>query len=161
MSPSSKSRLAPYWTTKQSLANSLVQFGCIGHQTPKSKVNGPRVHFPYNLPLFDDWWQHDQSKQMIEILNFKNYLLARMQCKGQGYMMLENPTQIPIEDHLALTKVPMCHYGFLQILPLLSLIHNPLSSLSWTITTCRHQLDACLWSFKFSPFGIKHRKGRH
>ena len=55
-------------------------------------------------------------------LKFKNYLLARMQCKGQGYMMLENPTQIPIEDHLALTKVPMCHYGFLQILPLLILI---------------------------------------
>ena len=50
--------------------------------------------------------------------------------------MLEKPTQIPIEDHLALTKVPMCHYGFLQILPLLSLIHNPLSFLSWTITTC-------------------------
>jgi len=47
MSPSSKSRLAPYWTTKQTLANSLVQFGCVGHQTPKSKVNGLRVHFPY------------------------------------------------------------------------------------------------------------------
>ena len=30
------------------LANSLVQFGCVGHQTPKSKVNGPRVHFSYN-----------------------------------------------------------------------------------------------------------------
>ena len=47
MSPSSKSRLAPYWTTKQTLANSLVQFGCVGNQTPKSKVNGPMVHFPY------------------------------------------------------------------------------------------------------------------
>ena len=29
------------------LANSLVQFGCVSHQTPKSKVNGPRIHFPY------------------------------------------------------------------------------------------------------------------
>ena len=47
MSPSSKSHLAPYWTTKQLLANSLVQFGCVGHQTLKSKVNEPRVHFPY------------------------------------------------------------------------------------------------------------------
>ena len=28
------------------------QFGCVGHQTPKSKVNRPRVHFPYNLLLF-------------------------------------------------------------------------------------------------------------
>jgi hypothetical protein len=32
---------------KYILANILVQFGCVDHQTPKSKVNGPRVHFPY------------------------------------------------------------------------------------------------------------------
>jgi hypothetical protein len=32
---------------KYILANTLVQFGCVDHQTPKSKVNGPRVHFPY------------------------------------------------------------------------------------------------------------------
>jgi len=32
---------------KQSLANLLVQFGRVGHQAPKSKVNGPMVHFPY------------------------------------------------------------------------------------------------------------------
>ena len=49
MSPSSRSCLAPYWTTKQLLTNSLVQFGYVGHQAPKSKVNGPRVHFPYNI----------------------------------------------------------------------------------------------------------------
>jgi hypothetical protein len=36
---------------KYKLANTLVQFGCVDHQTPKSKVNGPRVHFPYSLPL--------------------------------------------------------------------------------------------------------------
>ena len=29
------------------LANALVQLGCVGHQTSKSKVNGPRVYFPY------------------------------------------------------------------------------------------------------------------
>ena len=29
------------------LSNSLVQCGCVDHKTPKSKVNGPRVHFPY------------------------------------------------------------------------------------------------------------------
>jgi hypothetical protein len=23
-----------------------------------------RVHFPYNLPLFGDWWQHNQSKKI-------------------------------------------------------------------------------------------------
>ena len=33
------------------LANSLVQFGCVSHQTPKSKVNGSRVHFPYSSHL--------------------------------------------------------------------------------------------------------------
>jgi hypothetical protein len=38
---------APYWTTKQTLANMLVQLGCVNHQTPKSKLIGPRVHFPY------------------------------------------------------------------------------------------------------------------
>jgi hypothetical protein len=66
---------------------------------------------------------------------------------------------------LALANVPMWYYGlkpsFQKKIPLLRLIHNSLSSLSRTITTCRHQLDACLWSFKFSPFGIKYRKGRH
>ena len=40
--------LHPIELQKQSLANSLVQFGCVGHQAPKSKVNGPRVYFPYN-----------------------------------------------------------------------------------------------------------------
>jgi hypothetical protein len=69
---------------KYILANTLVQFGCVDHQTPKSKVNGPRVHFPYNLPLFGDWWQHDQNKQIIKkFQKFKDYLLARMQCKGK------------------------------------------------------------------------------
>ena len=58
----------------------ISQFGYVAHQTPKSKVNGPRVYFPYNLPLFGDWWQHDQSKQIIKILNLENYLLARIQC---------------------------------------------------------------------------------
>jgi hypothetical protein len=32
---------------KYILANTLFQFGCVDQQTPKSKVNGPRVHFPY------------------------------------------------------------------------------------------------------------------
>ena len=49
MSHLSKSCLAPYWTTKQTLANSLVHFGCVYHQTPKSKLNEPRVYFPYNM----------------------------------------------------------------------------------------------------------------
>ena len=47
-----------------------------------------------------------------------------------------------MKGYLALANVPMWHYGFLPILPLLRLIHNSLSSLSWTITTCRHYLLA-------------------
>ena len=120
-SPLSKSCLASYWTTKQSLANSLVQFGCVDHQTPKSKVNGPRVHFPYNLPLFGDWWQHDQSKQLIKILNLKNYLLARMQYKGQGYMMLRDTTwktMIPIEDLTCPCKCPHVALWIKVLLPI-------------------------------------------
>ena len=38
---------ATYWTTKLTLANTLVQFGLVDYQIPKSKVNGPRVYFPY------------------------------------------------------------------------------------------------------------------
>ena len=49
-----------------------------------------------------------------------------------------------IKTHLALATVPMWYYGFkpsfLQILPITWAIHNPLSSLSRTIITCRHHL---------------------
>ena len=47
--PNSKLDGMSHWTTKQTLANSLVQFGYVSHQTPKSKVNGPSVNFPYNV----------------------------------------------------------------------------------------------------------------
>jgi hypothetical protein len=36
---------------KYILANTLVQFGCVDHQTLKSKINGPRVHFPYTYSI--------------------------------------------------------------------------------------------------------------
>ena len=59
-------------------------------------------------------------------LKFKNYLLARMQCKGQGYMMLKDTTcktkRYYIKTYIALANVPMWHCGykpcFLQILPI-------------------------------------------
>ena len=38
---------ASYCTTKQTLTNTLVQFGLVDHQTPKSKLNGLRVNFSY------------------------------------------------------------------------------------------------------------------
>ena len=51
------------------------------------------VHFSYNLPLLmiDD--NTTKTKQIIKFLEFKNYLLVRMQCKGQGYMMLKDTTR--------------------------------------------------------------------
>ena len=43
-------------------------------------------------------------------LEFKNYLLARMQCKGQGYMMLKDTTcktkRYYIKTYHALAKCP-------------------------------------------------------
>ena len=43
-------------------------------------------------------------------LQFKIYLLARMQCKGQGYMMLKDTTcktkRYYIKTYLALAKCP-------------------------------------------------------
>ena len=45
--------LHPIELQKQLLANSLVQFGYVGHQTPKSRVNRSRVYFPY---IWDSCW---------------------------------------------------------------------------------------------------------
>ena len=161
MSPSSKSCLAPYWTTKQLLANLLVQFGCVGHQTPKSKVNGPRIHFSYNLTTF--WWLMTtrQKKQIIKILEFKNYLLARMQCKGQCYMMLKYTTcklKIPqvsycvphvniFETYLDLANVSMWYYGFKP--PSNSIIRYP--PFLRPLPLVNYYDRACFWSYKFSP----------
>jgi hypothetical protein len=44
-----QSTFPTYWTTKQTLANSLVQLGLVAHQIPKSKLNGPTIHFPCTL----------------------------------------------------------------------------------------------------------------
>ena len=55
---------ATYWTTKLTLTNTLVQFGVVDHQTPKSKVNGPRVHFPYNGHV---------KQKIIQILLFSRW----------------------------------------------------------------------------------------
>ena len=44
-------------------------------------------------------------------LEFKNYHLARMQCKGQGYKMLKDTTcktrRYHLKTYLALAKSPM------------------------------------------------------
>jgi hypothetical protein len=50
----------------------------IKHQNLFSRM--ARVHFPYNLPLFGDWWQHNQNKQMLQTFEWKYaiYLLGCM-----------------------------------------------------------------------------------
>ena len=50
------------------------------------------VHFPYNLPLLVIEDNTTKASKIIKNLEFKNYLLARIQCKGQGYMMLKDTT---------------------------------------------------------------------
>ena len=46
-------------------------------------------------------------------LKVKNYLLARMQCEGQGYMILIDRYQLKLylKACLALANVPMWYYG--------------------------------------------------
>ena len=50
----------------------------IKHQNSFSQM--VRVHFLYNHPLFGDWWQHNQSKQIIQAFEYKYtiYLLGCM-----------------------------------------------------------------------------------
>ena len=79
------------------------------------------------------WWlMTTRPKQTNDKnLEIKNYLLAGMQYKGQGYMILIYRYQLKLylKACLALANVPMWYYGlkpsFLKkILPLLRLIHN-------------------------------------
>jgi hypothetical protein len=57
--------------------------------------------------FFGDRWQHDQSKQIIKILELKNYLLSRMQCKGK-FIWCKKITLVCISmtTYLALAKCP-------------------------------------------------------
>ena len=79
-------------------------------------------------------------------MEFKNCLLARMQYKGQGYMMLKDTTCkitwkliLPMQmSPCGIMDLSLASYKFS---PLHKLIYNPLSSLSRTITTCK-----LLWS---------------
>jgi hypothetical protein len=36
---------------------------CVGHLITKTYRNGPRAHFPFNLPLFGDLCQHIKKQQ--------------------------------------------------------------------------------------------------
>ena len=61
--------------------NTLLVHGlCCSSNTKTQLAKRPGVHFPYNLPLFGDWWQHNQSKQIIQVFELKSaiYLLECM-----------------------------------------------------------------------------------
>ena len=47
MLPKSKSTFAPFELYPKTLANNVSLNSHVDHQTPKSKLNGSRVHFPY------------------------------------------------------------------------------------------------------------------
>ena len=72
------------------------------------------------------------------ILKIENYLLARMQCKGQDYMMLKDTTCKTTKKLILPLQMSPCGIMDLSLAsykfsPLRRLIHNPLSSLSRTI----------------------------
>ena len=77
----------------QTLENLLVHGLCCSSNTKTQLAKWPGVHFPYNLPLFGDWWQHNQSKQIIQVFEWKYaiYLLGCMFVPTMWYYGLKPP----------------------------------------------------------------------
>ena len=78
---------------KQSLANSLVQFGCVDHQTPKPKVNGLRVHFSYT----DKTTMHAAMPvDSVEIYMHLHMTTMELDARQGGAMALYGPKVAPL-----------------------------------------------------------------
>jgi hypothetical protein len=76
----------------------------------------------------------------------------------QVYMMQKDITcEKTLETYLALANVPKWHYGLKP--PPNSIIHY--YPFLGPLPLVNYYDRACFWSYKFPPFGIKHRKGRH
>jgi len=77
----------------QTLETLLVHGLCCSSNTKTQLAKRPGVHFPYNLPLFGDWWQHNQSKQIIQVFELKCaiYLLRCMIVPTMWYYGLKPP----------------------------------------------------------------------
>jgi hypothetical protein len=77
----------------QTLEILLVHGLCCSSNTKTQLAKWPGVHFPYNLPLFGDWWQHNQSKQIIQVYEWKYaiYLLGCMFVPTMWYYELKPP----------------------------------------------------------------------
>jgi hypothetical protein len=78
---------------KQTLENLLVHGLCCSSNTKTQLAKWPGVHFSYNLPLFGDWWQHNQSKQILQVFEWKYaiYLLGCMFVPIMWYYGLKPP----------------------------------------------------------------------
>jgi hypothetical protein len=63
----------------QTLESLLVHGLRCSSNTKTQLAKWPGVHFPYNLPLFGDWWQHNQSKQIIQVFECK-YAIYSLRC---------------------------------------------------------------------------------
>jgi hypothetical protein len=77
----------------QTLEDLLVHGLCCSSNTKTQLAKWPGVHFPYNLPLFGDWWQHNQSKQIIQVFELRCaiYLLRCMIVPTMWYYGLKSP----------------------------------------------------------------------
>ena len=94
----------------QTLENLLVHGLCCSSNTKTQLAKWHGVHFPYNLPLFGDWWQHNQSKQIIQVFEWKYaiYLLGCMIVPTMWYYGLKPPPNsiihlLPILDQITKT----------------------------------------------------------
>ena len=81
----------------------------LNHQNHKTMAQWG--HFPYNLPLFDDWWQHNQSKHKFAKIdklipienNWKPLTLAWMLTIIQWWLGLPlNPSSPFVSPHFLL-----------------------------------------------------------
>jgi hypothetical protein len=63
------------WTTKHRHLENISRQGNVDHHTPKSLIKWVEVHFPYNILLYGDWWQHNQSKQKQQSVKIQSTCL--------------------------------------------------------------------------------------
>jgi hypothetical protein len=75
----------------------------VGPQSPKYFRNGPRAHFPFNLPLFGDLCQHNikQLEQVQYHFKYKlKFILIQFGIYGSSFattwFVFVNQTQISI-----------------------------------------------------------------
>ena len=92
---------ATYWTTKLTLVNTLVQFDLVDHQIPKSKINRPRVHFPYSYgsPMAIETCV---CRHMARQSRSQSFLLSAHNSVATPYVMIDwSSIQIASQLHMS------------------------------------------------------------